>query len=646
MLGLLAFAAAITHAETTLWMPNVFGDSMVLQRQMNLPVWGKTVPNGEVTIRIQGQTVRTRANTVGDWRVRLKPLRASTAETLIVEGVQNRIEFNDVAVGDVWICSGQSNMEWPLSASANGAAEVQAADHPNIRLFQVRNNADANWQGDVTGSWARCTPQTAAGFSAVGYFFGRSLLRTEEVPIGLIDTTWGGTIAEAWTPREQALTSPIIGPQFKARQDQLEMLRAAYPNWRDLLAQRRNGLYIDSGNRGEQAGWATGDTYDHGFERISLPATFSSVERLRIDGVVWFRRTFTLTEAEAAQAATLNLGAIDDYDITYVNGRQVGATSPGQQNQHLVKRAYQLPTGLLQAGRNTVAVRVYDSGGEGGFSGSPEELSLQVGGRSIPLAGDWGYRIEQGSPEALSALDVSNQPNQPAALFEAMIRPMVPYGIKGAIWYQGESNASRAKEYQSVFQGMIQAWREEWNQGDFPFLFVQLANFMQRHEAPTESQWAELREAQTMTLDLPKTGMAVIIDAGEANDIHPRDKFTVGERLAMSAREMLFPGSSPAGNSPLLASADFRATFVRLNLHNGRSLSTTDGKAPVGFAVRAEGSQSWVWAQARIEGSSIVVEHPEGQPIAEVRYAWADNPAVNVVNGAGLPMSPFRISKR
>ncbi len=646
MFGLLAFAAAMTHAETTLWMPEVFGDSMVLQRGMSVPVWGKSVPNGEVTISVQGQSVRARADAEGRWKAKLAPLRVSKAETMTVRDAQTNLSFANVAVGDVWICSGQSNMEWPMAAVNDSQAEIAAANHPDIRLFQVKNNADPNWQGDVEGAWAACNPATVGGFSAVGYFFGRSLHRTENVPIGLIDTTWGGTLAEAWTPKRQAGESPFIAPQVQALNEYFAAVKAAFPNWQELLAKRQGGFYPDTGNLGEALGWAApGGAYDHQFERIEVPVVFSTVDRLKMDGAVWFRTNFELTEVQAKLPATLNLGSIDDFDVSYINGARVGATGPETPNAHQVKRSYAIPAGVLRTGTNTVAIRVYDMAGEGGFAGPPAALNVAAAGGAIPLSGDWGYRIERAFPDAVGQLDVSNQPNVPSALFEAMVRPLVPFGIKGAIWYQGESNASKAKEYQSIFPGMIQAWREEWGQGDFPFLFVQLANFMKRRAEPGDSQWAELREAQTMTLSLPNTGMAVIIDVGEANDIHPRDKHTVGERLAMSARAMLFPRSAPKGNSPLFATADFRPGYVRLNFKNGRGLRTTDGQEPIGFAVRAEGGADWVWGKARIDRDSVIVEHPAGEPIREVRYAWADNPAVNIVNGLGLPMSPFRVAK-
>ncbi len=633
MFALLAAAAMQTQSLT---LPPIFADGMVLQRQWRAPVWGRAKPGATVTVRCQQTQASATADSDGMFRVNLAALKPSRSEELVIRAGNEMRTFKNVMVGDVWICSGQSNMEWPLSATENGEQAVAEAKNSDIRLFQVPNVADINYSGEIKADWKDCTPETAAQFSAVGYYFGQSINRTEKVPIGLIDATWGGTLAEAWSP-ERVFDEPALSPIWENFSGYVNLLENS-PERKKWAPYIKDGRVTDWGNKGEEQGWHK-DTEADGWTAAKLPANFTKLN-LPIDGAVWFRRTLILTQAQAAKVATLNLGTIDDMDTSYVNGVKVGETNlTNSQSPHAVARSYKLPAGTLKAGENLISVRVFDSLVEGGFSGQPE-MSLDLGDEKLPLGGDWQMKTEMGVPAILVGTPPQNNPNSPTALWRAMIKPIVPYGIAGVIWYQGESNADRADQYQILFPAMIRAWRYEWG-FEFPFLWVQLANFMARKPEPSESNWAALRDAQTSTLSLPKTGMAVIIDIGDAGDIHPRNKKDVGERLAMSARTFAYRSAQNAGNSPRVTGVEFTENVAKVSWMNGEGLKTYDGRPPVGFAVKV--GDQWAWAEStKIEDGQVVVT--ASGPIQAVRYAWADNPEVNLVNGLGLPACPFQKS--
>lgn len=633
MIAILAAAAMQTQS---LSLPPIFADGMVLQRQWRAPVWGKTKPSTTVTVRCQQVQASAMSDSDGLFRVNLAALKPSRNEELVIRAGNEMRTYKNVMIGDVWICSGQSNMEWPLAATENGEEAIAEAKNSDIRLFQVPNVADTNFTGDVKADWKECTPESIRNFSAVGYYFGQSVNKSEKVPIGLIDATWGGTLAEAWSP-PRTFDEPALSHIWENFSNYVNLLENS-PERKKWAPYLKDGKVEDWGNKGEEQGWHRSADPD-GWNAVQLPANFTKLN-LPIDGAVWFRRTVIVTQDQAAKGATLHLGTIDDMDTTYVNGVKVGETNLATaQAPHQVPRSYKVAAGTLKAGENLIAVRVFDSLVEGGFSGQPE-MSLEIEGQKTALTGDWQMKVEMGVPAVLVGTPPQNNPNSPTALWQGMVKPIVPYGIAGVIWYQGESNAQRADEYAILFPAMIQAWRREWG-FEFPFLWVQLANFMARKEEPAESDWAKLRESQTSTLSLPKTGMAVIIDIGDAADIHPRNKKDVGERLAMSARTFVYRNPVNAGNSPRMTSVEFTENIAKVNWVNGEGLKTKDGQAPIGFAVKV--GDKWSWAtSAKIDKGQIIVE--AAGPIQAVRYAWADNPDVNLVNGLGLPACPFQAS--
>ena len=644
-LVLVLVLAGVVRAEVRL--PSIIGDNMVLQSGMKVRIWGTANAGENVTVTFAKKSVNTVAGAQGRWEVWLGPLKAGGAPSeLIVKG-DNVLTVKNVLVGEVWVCSGQSNMEWPLNNTDNAADVVARANHAEIRLFTVQKKISTSPLDDVQGRWVVTTPEEAAHFSAVGYFFGRELYQHLKTPIGLINTSWGGTPAEAWTSHEGLLSSPELKPILDKYESSLNASPATKETYARAMAKwEEANLYIDRENKGEALGYADPSASLTGWATMDLPKQFEAAG-LTLDGAVWFRKVVEVPETWAGRDLVLNLTAIDDYDITYFNGTKIGSTGREMPDSYQVPRMYVVPGSLVRAGSNLIAVRVFDRAGEGGF-GRAGEMSLRSfvadGSKPISLRGPWEYKVELAlepknvdwgtRPEPPGA---GNQ-NSPSVLYNAMIAPLVPFAIRGAIWYQGESNAGRAYQYRTLFPIMIRDWRRAWGRV-FPFYFVQLANWRPRKEQPDESDWAELRESQTMTLREPQTGMAVAIDIG-GEDLHPRNKLDVGRRLAAWALAGVY-GEKVVPSGPLFDGFSIEGDKVRIRFKHASGLKTSDGGPVKGFAI-AGADRKFVWAEARIDGQTVVVWSPSiSRPVA-VRYGWADNPAVNLFNKADLPASPFR----
>ncbi len=615
----------------------LFTDHAVLQRDVPIPVWGWAEPGQRLKVALAGQSVETTVDASGKWLAKLGPYPAGGPHVLTVTGPKSA-EVKDLLVGDVWLCSGQSNMEWGLMSARDGQAEVAAADHPKIRLFAVPKKIAFEPTTTVDAAWAVCTPESAANFSAVGYFFGRELARELDVPIGLINSSWGGTVAEAWASAGALAAMPDF-------QKPLEQVRqtadgAGKPPVKLADAMAAWWKKNDPGS-GEQPAWSDPKFDANAWKTMKLPGHWEDRELGDFDGIAWFRKEVTLTEAWDGKAATLALGPIDDRDTTYVNGEAVGGM-----NSYNAARSYKVPAGLLKAGRNVLAVRVLDTGGEGGFSAAEGQMKLTPEGSEkaepIALDGDWQYKASTAMGE-LSAPPQSEgaNPNIVTVLYNGMIAPLKPFPIKGAIWYQGESNAGRAEQYRTLLPTMIRDWRSAFEVGDFPFYIVQLANFLDTKPEPGDSGWAELREAQYLTTKaLPNVGLALAIDIGDAKDIHPTNKQDVGRRLALNA--LAAAGKGVEFSGPVYKDKEIKGHAVRLSFdHLGGGLVAKGGDKLEGFAVAGEDGQ-YAWAEAVLDGDAVVVYSPKVEKPVNVRYAWADNPVCNLYNQAGLPAVPFR----
>ena len=609
----------------------LFTDNMVLQQKQDIPIWGTAEPDGEVVVKLNQQQKTTIVDDNGKWKVSLSPVPAGGPYELVISGEETHT-IKNVMVGEVWVCSGQSNMEFYLINSKNGEADVAASDYPQIRLFSVKIRVSQTPQDQLEdGKWLPCSPVSSQCFSAVAYFFGRALHEKLKVPIGLINTSWGGTVAETWTSNE----TMSMNPDFANQMAQLKKIDLDdYARTIEKEMKERVGAVstVDLGMKGDQPIWAAPDFDDSSWKTMKLPGYIEQNGLEGVDGIVWFRKEVEISSAEAGKTATLSLAKINDSDNTFLNGTLIGSNNLIAEKS----RIYTIPAGLLKSGKNIITVQMEDIGGMGGIYGDSAALKLQCNDRSISLSGNWKYKVG-----LLEFHEVVSPNVYPTLLYNGMIHPLVPFGIRGAIWYQGESNAMRAKQYQKVFPDLIKDWRKHWNQGEFPFLFVQLANFMKSDSLPQESDWAELREAQLMTLSLPNTGMAVTIDIGDAKYIHPKNKQDVGKRLALNALAEVY-GKNIAYSGPMYKSMEIEESKIRLQFnHTNNGLKIKGSNQLKGFAI-AGADKKFVWADAKIEGNEVVVWNSKIKNPVAVRYAWAANPICNLFNGTDLPASPFR----
>lgn len=616
-------------------LPRIIGSGMVLQQKQAVPIWGWASPRERITIEFNGQLIKTRAGKDGKWRIELTPMEAGGPYAMTLSG-KNTLTLNDILIGEVWICSGQSNMQWTVSSSNDAEQEIAAADYPHIRLFSVERQIQLVPTDDLDkGEWQTCTPATIPDFSAVAYFFGRDLQDNLQVPIGLIHTSWGGTNVETWISGptitqiegfEQSTEGLTVEAMQAMKAEQAARFQKILSEFGDSEGGIENGKAI----------WAAPGLDESDWKTMDVPGLWETKGLDGIDGVIWFRKTIALSESAANTSGMIHLGPIDDNEITWINGHQVGFT-----NAYNEPRNYAVSADHLQPGKNVITIRVEDTGGGGGLYGSADEMKLTLGNIEIPLAGNWKYRI---SPVGLELNSSGMGPNdKPTLLFNGMINPLIPYAFQGAIWYQGESNAGRAYQYRELFPALIRDWRGYWKR-DFPFLFVQLANFKKAKLTPDDSDWAELREAQTMTLAEPHTGMALAIDIGEADDIHPRNKQDVGSRLALSARKVAY-GQDIIHSGPKYASMEIKGKVIEITFdYVGEGLMPFEDKYGYlrGFSIAGE-DQHFQWAQAEIIGNKVHVSNPAVSNPVAVRYAWADNPAdANLYNATRLPAVPFR----
>ena len=623
------------HAQ--LRLPKIFGDSMVLQRNAPLRIWGWASPAESVTVQFHKQHRSVKADANGNWETVLAPEPAGGPYNLQVQGKTNIVLYG-ILMGDIWVCSGQSNMEMPLSGWGqvlNAQQEITEAVYPSIRLFTVEKDVQGKPYADLKGgAWQTCNPQTIPPFSAVGYFFGRGLHRQLHIPIGLINTTWGGTDIESWISHIGFEKEPYykwlmaLTPE-KSTADLITMKDRQTQAW---LA----SIHLDKVDTSTLGQWPVTDYDDGAWREMKVPGLWESQQPgPKFDGVIWLRKEIMIDEADAGKPAVLNLAMIDDNDVTYINGVRVGGV-----NGYNVKRVYNINGGVLKKGKNVIAVRVEDTGGGGGIYGEPADCSLTIEGKTIPLAGAWKFRIES------VRMNNGVGPNDyPSVLYNAMVHPLEKLAIKGVIWYQGENNAERAVEYRKAMPLLINDWRMRWQQPAMPFYFVQLTSYSAGNGNSNQgSAWAELREAQSMATSLPNTGMAVTIDVGDPKDIHPRNKQDVGKRLAALALQKTY-GIKLIASGPVHKSMQVYGSSIAIQFTNadkGLITKPASNSNIAGFEI-AGADQHFYVAKATIKGNTVMVSAPEVTKPVAVRYAWADDASLaNLFNTEGLPAAPFR----
>lgn len=624
-------------------LPSVFTDNMVLQQKTDITFYGDATKNKQLTVKTgwNGKEYHTEADGQGKWSLKIPtPAAGGPYEITFSDG--KKLQLKNVMIGEVWFCSGQSNMEMPVAGWGkvmNYEQEIAEAAYPAIRLFQVKKNTSLAPLKEVEstlGGWQECSSATVPEFSALAYFYARALWKELNVPIGVIDCTWGGTPVEAWTSHETL--RQVMG--FREEMDKLERLgfdpnrmEQAYSeeraHWQSLFTEK------DKGMENGKLCWTAPSLSEEDWQTISLPGYWEGKGLKDFDGIIWFRRSLEIPAEWAGKPLTLRLGMIDDEDITYFNGVEI-ARGAG----YMTPRTYTIPAKLVKAGKAVLAVRVSDFGGEGGIHGKAEELYVEADGKRISLAGDWKYRIGlslKGFPSApVSPIQSSSYPT---VLFNAMVKPWTAFPIKGVIWYQGEANVGRSEQYGDLFPALITDWRRQWR-SDFPFYFVQLANFMESKKIQPNSEWAALREAQTKALKLDQVGMAVTIDIGLADDIHPKNKQEVGRRLALLALAGSY-GKNVSSSAPVFQNYIIKGDKMELDFGQKQDRFKIKDTTLKGFTI-AGPDRVFYSAEAMVQNGKIIVSSPKVSVPLAARYGWADNPDCNLYGENGLPVAPFR----
>ena len=622
-------------------------DHAVVQRHQSIPVWGWTAqPHTRVKATLGTSQAEGISGDDARFLLRLPALPAGGPHQLTVtslNGPVQRVEVTDIMVGEVWLASGQSNMEWTMAAGY--PAEIAAAQPSQIRMLKVVNRADLAPQSTVTGRWHLATPATLGNFSAVANFFAQRLQDDLGVTVGIINSSWGGSFIETWISRERLLRNPTTR-DWLLNYDEYAHSAAG---WQKRCVEEI--IPADPGNQGVAQAWHQADFNDRKWETMPVPSHWQKHGH-NYSAVMWFRQRVVLPPAFRGQALTLHLGAIDKQDITYVNGVEVGRMGSGlDETVWNQPRVYQIPAPLTGQADLVIAVRAYSFRFAGGLTGPEEAMRLVVAdkptGESVPLAGAWRFQVEHN----FGFIDMGitsmghHQPNSPAMLFENMIKPLLPVGLAGAIWYQGCSNLGKATEYRQLMQDLITDWRFHFGVGDFPFGIVQLTSLTPPQVYQPDSTWALLREAQQDALELPGTGLAVILDVGDAADIHPKDKLTVGRRLAQWALADVY-GRAIVPGAPLYREHRIEGNRIRILFDNaGTGLALLNGHQ-VRTLMISGAKGEFRPAQSAIEGGSLVVWHDAIPAPTAVRYAWADNPdGANLVNSIGYPAGPFRTDR-
>lgn len=618
-------------------LPQIIRDSMILQRDSKINIWGWASKGEKVSVRFNGKTYRTKTGDDGKWKLKLSQMKAGGPYTMDISG-KNKITLYDILIGDVWFCAGQSNMvhQMKLHAVLYGD-EIANANYSEIRQFWVPNTTNLQCpQSELqSGSWKSANPNDVKEFSAVAYFFAKALYEKYHVPIGIINASWGGIPIESMMSEESLQSFPDILKTIEKNKD------TAYVNSvnRKAFAAAKNIKRPE--DKGITEKWFSPSYQPKEWHRIAIPGYWEDEGAKGLNGVVWYCREINVPASMTHVAAKVFLGRIVDADELYINGIKVGSTG-----YMYPQRRYAIPDGVLKPGKNLFVIRVTNNFGKGGFV-PDKPYQLIAGNDTIDLTGYWQYKVGMlNVPHrgGFAGFNIALQ-NQPTALYNSMIAPLTDYTIKGFVWYQGESNTGNPQEYAKLQPTMITDWRNKWNEGELPFLFVQLPGFGDYNYLPSESQWALFREAQAQSLSVPNTAMAVAIDVGEWNDIHPDRKKPVGDRLALASEKIAY-GENIVYSGPVYQSSVIDGNKIIISFTQaGTGLTTNDGESPAEFAIAGE-DKKFVWADARINGNKIIVSSEEVPNPKYVRYAWADAPVnPNLINKKGLPAAPFRTDK-
>lgn len=634
---LLAFVLTVSaSAADTAKLPFVsplVGEHMMLQRDQPNRLWGWTIPGKEVAVTLAGHRSTAIADPDGRWEVVVTPPQAGGPYQLAIDGPQH-LEFQDVLVGDLWLCSGQSNMDFGLSGAKDGAEAIKNSTYPNIRLFRVAQQVGYTAASAVApGRWRLCEPasfEKGGGFSAVAYFFGRKVHQETGIPIGLISAAVGGSPAESWISPAALQAFPEFIPNL------VEIER---------LQKREGPVYgnfvmhwFDEFDRGVDGDWGNPDHDVTGWKPASLKDGFTRLGVAATPAVVWFRREIVLPEKLPPGQARLLLGVVEKMDTAFINGKWIGASAWVEN-----PRDYGVPADALRPGPNVVVIRVLKTAPDGGFRSPAEALKLVLGdGTAIPLEGEWRaiVSVDAKPPHSLP-LGYENWPTMPTVLYHGMLRPLAPLALTGVLWYQGEANFSRAQQYRTLLPALIADWRGLFDRPDLPFYIASLPAFTPHRDQPGLDDWTALREAQALTAaTVPHAGIAITIDTGDANNIHPTEKLPVGERLALLALKEVYRRDVVAAG-PTFARAEKIAGALRLHFTHADGGLVVKGDQLGEFSVCGADRQ-WHWADAKIDGDTVLVSSPAVPEPVAVRYAWQANPLATLFNGAGLPAAPFR----
>jgi sialate O-acetylesterase len=620
-------------------LPKLISDGMVLQRETNVKIWGWASADEKIVIQFIGSTYHTSANSNGEWEVMLPELKAGGPYVMQINA-SNSTTINDILVGDVWVCSGQSNMQFSMRGLVTiYPDDIKNSENQFIRQFMVSQGFSLKAKGTDfrSGKWQYANPNSVLNFTAAGYYFAKKLYEIYKVPIGLINASVGGSSAEAWISEESIKTFPKYFEdvqKFKAAgyiEKINKMDNERVRNWNRQLRQNDEG-YINP-----QKSWYDPELDTGDWETMHVPGYWADTKAGPANGVVWFRRKINIPASVVGTHAILKLGRIADADSVFINGRFVGST--GSQYS---ERTYKIPADLLKEGENTIVVRVINYIRHGGFVPG-KQYNILANNDTVNLEGEWKYRVGAAVEPLEDRLFTGKIPT---GLFNSMIAPMLNYSIKGVLWYQGESNTSRAFEHYDLFKLLIKDWRYNWHQGNFPFLYVQLPNFVEVNVETTKYDWAYFRESQLKALSIPHTGMAVSIDIGEGNDIHPVNKKDLGYRLALAAQKTAYGEKGIVYSGPIYESMKISNNKVILAFTNaGKGLTSKNNEELKCFEICGVDNEYFP-AKAKIVKDKIIVWNDDVINPVAVRYAWANNPLrPNLYNKEGLPASPFRTSE-